>query len=245
MNLDFLSGIGDAIAAFFESPLVQLGIQAVGVYIVIIWLASAYWAFRDMQARSANPVIPYLAAALVVGFTPAFFLLGILVYRIIRPQERLGEAYERGLAEEALIAEIEQIEHCATCGRKVHEDWIICPTCRTRLKRVCPHCTKLVGLEWSLCAWCGRDFERRDAVASVGSVPVRPLRERALEPTPSAVPAMVPAAVPVAVPVAAAASAVPASVAEPPAAPAVTTVRTTRASRSAAGSRASGPTANG
>ena len=186
MNLDFLSGIGDAIDAFINSTLVQLGIQATGIYIVIIWLASAYWAFRDMQGRTGNPVLPYLAAGLVVGFTPVFFLFGLLVYRIIRPQERLGEAYERGLAEEALIAEIEQIEHCATCGRKVNEDWIICPTCRTRLKRVCPHCSKLVGLDWSLCAWCGRDFERREAVAAIGAVPARPVPEPLGGPVPLA-----------------------------------------------------------
>jgi RNA polymerase subunit RPABC4/transcription elongation factor Spt4 len=189
MNLDFLSGIGDAIDAFINSPIVQLGIQAIGIYIVIIWLASAYWAFRDMQGRSANPVVPYLAAGLVIAFTPIFFLFGVIVYRIVRPQERLGEAYERSLAEDALIAEIEQIEHCATCGRKVHEDWIICPTCRTRLKRVCPHCSKLVGLDWSLCAWCGRDFERRDTGAIVGAVPARPARELSSEPAPVAEPA--------------------------------------------------------
>jgi RNA polymerase subunit RPABC4/transcription elongation factor Spt4 len=235
MNLDFLSGIGDAIAGFFESPLVQTGLQAIGVYIVIIWLASAYWAFRDMQARTSNPVVPYLAAALIVGFTPVFFIFGIIVYRIIRPQERRGEAYERGLAEEALIAEIEQIEHCATCGRKVHEDWIICPTCRTRLKRVCPHCSKLVGLEWSLCAWCGRDFERREALASVGSVPVRPTRER-----PAAAAAVSAAPLP---------ASVPAPVAEPPATavsvPTVRTTRTTRTTRSSAASPATDPTPRG
>ena len=242
MNLDFLSGIGDAIAGFFESPLVQTGLQAIGVYIVIIWLASAYWAFRDMQARTSNPVVPYLAAALIVGFTPVFFIFGIIVYRIIRPQERRGEAYERGLAEEALIAEIEQIEHCATCGRKVHEDWIICPTCRTRLKRVCPHCSKLVGLEWSLCAWCGRDFERREALASVGSVPVRPTRERPAAPAAAASPVPAGAAVSAA-PLQASA---PAPVAEPPAtAVAVPTVRTTRTTRSSAASPATDPTPRG
>jgi RNA polymerase subunit RPABC4/transcription elongation factor Spt4 len=214
MNLDFLSGIGDAIDAFVNSALVQLAIQAIGIYIVIIWLASAYWAFRDMQGRTANPVVPYLAAGLVVAFTPVFFLFGIIVYRIVRPQERLGEAYERSLAEEALIAEIEQIEHCATCGRKVHEDWIICPTCRTRLKRVCPHCSKLVGLDWSLCAWCGRDFERRDTGVVVGAVPARPV--------PEALPGQVPAA-------------------EIAAAAAVSTTRTTRVPRGAAAS-AGGPT---
>ncbi len=230
MNLDFLSGIGDAIAAFFASPLVQLAFQAIGFYVVIIWLASAYWAFRDMQGRTANPVLPYLAAALVIGFTPVLFLFGLLVYRIVRPQERLGEAYERGLAEEALIAEIEQIEHCARCGRKVHGEWIICPTCRTRLKRVCPHCSKLVGLEWSLCAWCGRDFERREALASVGSMPVRPIREPALAAAPAPARAQV---------------AEPPTAAEPPAAAVVATVRTTRASRSAAGSSAPRPTTRG
>jgi RNA polymerase subunit RPABC4/transcription elongation factor Spt4 len=243
MNLDFLSGIGDAIAGFFESPLVQTGLQAIGVYIVIIWLASAYWAFRDMQARTSNPVVPYLAAALIVGFTPVFFIFGIIVYRIIRPQERRGEAYERGLAEEALIAEIEQIEHCATCGRKVHEDWIICPTCRTRLKRVCPHCSKLVGLEWSLCAWCGRDFERREALASVGSVPVRPTRERPAAPAAVAASPVQAAAAVSAAPLQASA---PAPVAEPPAtAVSVPTVRTTRTTRSSAASPATDPTPRG
>jgi hypothetical protein len=46
----------------------------------------------------------------------------------------------------------------------VNEEWLICPTCRTRLLRVCPNCTRLVGLDWALCAWCGRDFERREPV---------------------------------------------------------------------------------
>jgi RNA polymerase subunit RPABC4/transcription elongation factor Spt4 len=174
---EILAGIADAIGDFVNHPLVQAGAQAFVVYVVIIWLAAAYWVFRDMQGRSPNPLLPYLAAALVIGFTPVFFPFGIIVYRIIRPQEHLGEAYERGLAEEALIAEIEQIEHCATCRRKVHGEWIICPTCRTRLKRVCPHCGRLVGLDWSICAWCGRDFERRDAVAAVAAAPLRQARE--------------------------------------------------------------------
>jgi hypothetical protein len=31
------------------------------------------------------------------------------------------------------------------------------------LNRVCPNCEQIVGLDWSLCAWCGRDFERPTA----------------------------------------------------------------------------------
>ena len=160
-----LKTITDTIGGFFSSPIVQLAMQASAVYIVILWLAAAYWAFRDMQLRSENPILPYLAAALIVLFTPVLFVFGIIVYRIVRPQEKIGEIYERNLAEEALLAEVESVKSCPACRRRVHEEWIICPTCRTRLNRVCSNCGRLVGLDWSLCAWCGKDFERGDIVA--------------------------------------------------------------------------------
>lgn len=162
---EILKTIGTTIGGFFANPIVQLTIQATVLYFVILWLAAAYWAFRDMQLRSENPVLPYVAAALIVLFTPVLFPFGIVVYRIVRPQERIGEIYERNLAEEALLAEVEAIRSCPTCARRVHEEWIICPTCRTRLNRVCANCGRLVGLDWSLCAWCGRDFERMDLAA--------------------------------------------------------------------------------
>ena len=157
-----LGTIGDTIGDFFANPVVQLGIQLLFAYLVVVWLATSYWAFRDMQQRTANPVAPYLAAAGIILFTPFFFFFAVWVYKIIRPHEKIGEVWERNLAEEALLAEVESIHHCPTCDRRVNEEWIICPTCRTRLNRVCPNCSRLVGLDWSLCAWCGKDFERRE-----------------------------------------------------------------------------------
>jgi RNA polymerase subunit RPABC4/transcription elongation factor Spt4 len=154
------SGIGAALAGFFGSPIVQLAIQAIAIYLIILWLAGAYWAFRDMQQRTENPILPYVAASFIIVFTPIFFPLAIFVYKIVRPHEKIGEVYERNLAEEALLAEVEAIHSCPTCARRVNDEWIICPTCRTRLNRVCPNCSRLVGLDWSLCAWCGKDFER-------------------------------------------------------------------------------------
>ena len=148
-----LETIGDTIGGFFANPIVQLAIQAVAIYFVILWLASAYWAFRDMQQRSENPVLPYLAAALIILFTPVLFVFGVIVYRIVRPHEKIGEVYERNLAEEALLAEVETIKTCPSCSRRVNDEWIICPSCRTRLNRVCANCGRLVGLDWSLCAW--------------------------------------------------------------------------------------------
>jgi RNA polymerase subunit RPABC4/transcription elongation factor Spt4 len=161
-----LATIGETIGDIFEHPVVQFGLQLIVIYIAVIWLATSYWAFRDMQQRSANPIAPYLAAAGIILFTPFFFVFAVWVYKIIRPHEKIGEVWERNLAEEALLAEVEAIHHCPTCDRRVNEEWIICPTCRTRLNRVCPNCSRLVGLDWSLCAWCGKDFERREVAAA-------------------------------------------------------------------------------
>jgi RNA polymerase subunit RPABC4/transcription elongation factor Spt4 len=91
-------------------------------------------------------------------------VFAVWVYKIVRPHEKIGEVWERNLAEEALLNEVESVRHCPTCERRVDEEWIICPSCRTRLNRVCPNCSRLVGLDWSLCAWCGKDFERREVI---------------------------------------------------------------------------------
>jgi RNA polymerase subunit RPABC4/transcription elongation factor Spt4 len=155
-----LQTLGDEINKFLDSPLVRLTLQAVAFYVVLLWAATAYWAYRDLQQRTSNPVAPYLAAALIILFTPVFFFFGVIIYRILRPSETVAQANERALAEEAMMVEIESQPHCANCSRQVHEDWIICPTCRNRLRRVCPNCSRLVELDWSLCAWCGKDFER-------------------------------------------------------------------------------------
>jgi len=170
--------IGDAVGSVFDNPVVQLAGELLVAYWVVLWIAAAYWAFRDMQGRSDNAIAPYLAATFIIAFTPILFPLAVFTYRIIRPQERIGDVYERNLAEEAMLAEIEAIPHCPACDRRVDPAWIICPTCRTRLNRVCPNCSRLVGLDWSLCAWCGRDFERHDAIAASAAAPIVSLPAR-------------------------------------------------------------------
>ena len=58
-----LQTLGSEINKFLDSPLVRLTIQAVAFYVVLLWAATAYWAYRDLQQRTNNPVAPYLAAA--------------------------------------------------------------------------------------------------------------------------------------------------------------------------------------
>ena len=53
-------------------------------------------------AGQESTLAPYLAAGFVILFTPILFPLAVFTYRVIRPQEKIGEIYERNLAEEAL-----------------------------------------------------------------------------------------------------------------------------------------------
>ncbi|HEX9043473.1 MAG TPA: zinc ribbon domain-containing protein [Candidatus Limnocylindrales bacterium] len=173
-----LQGITDAIGGIVASPLVQLGMRAIAIYWVIFWLAASYWAFRDLQLRTDNAVLPYLAAAFIIVFTPILFPAAIVIYRIVRPHEKIDEVYERTLAQEAMLAEIEAVPTCPRCQRRVQEGWLACPICRTRLSRACPSCDRLVGLDWVLCAWCGRDLERQPAAApGRASIPAESRRQ--------------------------------------------------------------------
>ena len=168
---DLFGQIEGTFTDIVESEAFQAIIYVVVAYIVLIWLASAFWAYRDMRLRTASSITPYVAALAIILFTPIFFLFGLLLYRIVRPKETIAEVNERALAEEAMMAEVASHAQCANCERPVHEDWIICPTCRNRLRRVCPNCEHLIELDWTLCDWCGKDFERADAPGTTAFMP--------------------------------------------------------------------------
>ena len=96
-----LEPIGEFWNGFLSNPIVQLASQLIVIYVVLLWLGTAYWAFRDMQARTENPILPYFAAALIIFFTPLLFMFAVVLYLIVRPRETLAEVYERSLAEES------------------------------------------------------------------------------------------------------------------------------------------------
>jgi predicted RNA-binding Zn-ribbon protein involved in translation (DUF1610 family) len=149
-----LKSFGDSINGILDSPIVQVGIRAIALYVVLLWLGSAFWAFRDASRRTRNLIAPYAAGALVVLATPVFFPFALILYAIIRPGETLVEAWERRMTEEAAA---EAVPLCAGCGRRTDPDWLACPSCGQRLHHRCATCGRLMGLEWNLCAWCGTE----------------------------------------------------------------------------------------
>lgn len=122
-----------------------------GAFVAALWLALVIWAFRDMRARSRD-IFAQILAALVVA---VLNLPGLVIYLMLRPKETLAEAYERSLEEEALLQGIEEIERCPGCGSRVRADYLVCPSCNTRLKRACRSCGRALNLRWNVCPYCG------------------------------------------------------------------------------------------
>ncbi|HYM83554.1 MAG TPA: zinc ribbon domain-containing protein [Candidatus Dormibacteraeota bacterium] len=149
--------MSDAVGSIASLPAIQMGVQLIAAYVVILWLGAAFWAYRDMRRRTHDLLAPFASAALVVAFTPILFPAAFLIHLVLRPPETLEERSEHDLRRSILESEAVGTS-CPTCLAPVADAWLLCPSCGTRLRRRCPQCEGLVELTWDICAWCGRDF---------------------------------------------------------------------------------------
>lgn len=152
MNLDSVS-LGNIV-------MVAVGFAA--AFLAALWLAVIIWTFKDIRSRARDPLVRILATLVVA----VLFLPGILIYLILRPARTLEDEYQRSLEEEALLQNIEDIPLCPGCNRRIQPNWIICPSCHTRLRKICHHCGKLMEPPWNLCPYCAAPTPgtRRDKI---------------------------------------------------------------------------------
>jgi len=122
-----------------------------GAFLTALWLSLIIWTYRDIRRRARDPLARILATLVVA----ILFLPGIVVYLILRPPRTLEEEYQQTLEEEALLHAIEEASICPGCSRRVKENWMVCPTCHTKLKKNCHQCGRLMELPWNLCPYCG------------------------------------------------------------------------------------------
>ncbi len=120
-------------------------------FIAALWLALIFWTYRDIRARARDPLARILAVLVVA----ILFLPGIVVYLILRPSHTLEQEYQQTLEEEALLQSIEDSPLCPGCGRRIKDNWVVCPSCHTKIKKPCHQCGKLMELPWNLCPHCG------------------------------------------------------------------------------------------
>jgi uncharacterized protein with PQ loop repeat/RNA polymerase subunit RPABC4/transcription elongation factor Spt4 len=152
-----LGQVADALDQLFGQPTVQHVVAVAFGYVVILWIATALWAFVDMRRRTFNVFAPYASAAAVIVASPLLFPLALLVHVVVRPAGTVADRRMGGLRDAALSFETER-QTCPGCDRPVGSDWLLCPNCRTTLAHLCETCGHAVAADWDACAWCGASF---------------------------------------------------------------------------------------
>ena len=149
--------------AYISAALFVLGAYLFAVYVGII-----VWTYRDVRSRSRDVLAQILAVLLVVVFN----VFGLLVYTLLRPRTTLAEEYERSLAEEAILQDLEERRLCPSCQRRVAPDYIVCPWCHHQLKLRCVGCGRLLNPSWDVCPYCGL-FVDQDEETEAAQAPER------------------------------------------------------------------------
>lgn len=142
------------------------------IFLAAFWIATIFWTYRDIRQRTRDPILQTAAVLLVLVFN----FPGHWMYLIVRPRQTLTELYERSLEEEALLQELEDQKACPTCKRRVRDEYLVCPSCRTQLKEACRQCQKPLSYAWVACPYCGTEKPPREGFAP------RPVRATGMRP---------------------------------------------------------------
>jgi hypothetical protein len=106
----------ESISDFFDSGLWSAISLLLQVFVVLLWLALAYWTYQDARRRIESA--PLVAASVALSVLIPF--LGSVIYLIVRPPEYLDEARERELeliALERRLGELGDAEGQEIVGR--------------------------------------------------------------------------------------------------------------------------------
>ena len=136
--------------------LVVVAVVAVVGYVAVLWVATAFFVWRDARRRSESMVFQLFA--LLLGFVPPF--LGALVYLVVRPPRTLDEERAFALEEQSLReleAEPVALRPCPSCGKDIETEFIVCPFCRTQFARRCHRCDRVLRLGWAVCPYCAEE----------------------------------------------------------------------------------------
>ncbi len=162
------------LAGLFDDPDVGL-IRNVGIFfLVVLWLATAFWTFKDARRRIEEPWL--IALATLIGLVPPF--LGPIIYLFFRPPEYLQDVLERDLEIKAMEERLAQLDQrCPVCRARVEAGYLVCPVCTTRLKQSCASCGQPLEALWQVCPYCAASVPPvLPVLEDVSPEPLRPTR---------------------------------------------------------------------
>lgn len=160
--------------ALFDDPDWALLRNAGLLLLGILWLATAFWTFKDARRRIEEPWL--IGLATLIGLVPPF--LGPIIYLFFRPPEYLQDVRERDLEIKAMEERLAQLDHrCPVCRARVEPTYLVCPVCTTRLKQSCSSCGQPLEALWQICPYCAAPVPPAlPVLEDVSGPPTRPKR---------------------------------------------------------------------
>jgi hypothetical protein len=143
-----------SVSDFFDSEVWLLARNVTLFFVVVFWLATAFWVYKDAKRRIEDPWL--LAMAVALGLFPPF--LGPLVYMLFRPPEYLEDVRERELEIKAMEDGL-GAERCPVCRADIDSSFLVCPVCTTKLKQACRRCSAPLEPLWQICPYCETPVE--------------------------------------------------------------------------------------
>jgi hypothetical protein len=120
-------------------------------FLVVFWLATVYWVYKDARRRIEDPWM--VAMATILGAVPPF--IGPIIYLFFRPPEYLEDVRERELEIRAMEDRLSSSDlRCPVCRASVDSQWLVCPVCTSRLKQACDKCGAPLEALWQMCPHC-------------------------------------------------------------------------------------------
>ena len=132
-------------------------------FVVVFWLASAYWVYKDARRRIDDPWL--LAMAVALGIFPPF--VGPLLYMFFSPPEYLEDIRERDLEIRAMEDSMDVAERFPVCRAAIEPTFLACPVCTTKLKESCRRCKAPLEPLWQMCPFCETPVESPRAVENL------------------------------------------------------------------------------
>jgi Double zinc ribbon len=153
----------DFVGDFFDSEEWLVIRNVTLFFLVVFWLASAYWVYKDARRRIEDPWL--LAMAVALGIFPPF--IGPLLYMFFRPPEYLEDVRERELEIKAMEDSLDVAERCPVCRAAIEPIFLACPVCTTKLKDSCRRCKAPLEPLWQMCPYCETPVESPRAVENL------------------------------------------------------------------------------
>ncbi len=134
-----------------HSSALNLAVELVILFLVVIWCALVFWTYADAHRRIADPLL--VTCATLASLFP---LVGTIVYMIVRPPEYLDDVRERELEMQAAEARLAELGYqlCPHCDYEVERDYLRCPNCMRKLKDPCQSCGRPLDPAWKVCPFC-------------------------------------------------------------------------------------------